>query len=76
MWQFSMHSIFKVFCLGHWWTPRDELYGIIDHSINPGLGLHEPIGIPELSTLDLEVCIIPIFYSTDYFSMIGRYELQ
>ncbi len=63
-----------MFCLGRGWTPDDELYGIADQSINPGLGLHEPVGIPEVSTLHPEVCIIPIFYSTDYFSMTGTYE--
>jgi hypothetical protein len=63
-----------MFCWGRGWTPRDELYGITDQSIDPGLGLHKPIGIPELSTLDPEVCIIPIFYNTDCFSMTGRYE--
>jgi hypothetical protein len=44
-----------MFCLGRGWTPHDELYDIADQLINPGFGLHEPIGIPELSTLDLEV---------------------
>jgi hypothetical protein len=41
-----------MFCLGRGWTPRDELYGIVDQPIDPDLGLHEPIGILELSTLD------------------------
>ncbi len=36
------------------WTPRDGLYGIADQLINLDLSLHGPIGIPELSTLDLE----------------------
>jgi hypothetical protein len=53
MWWSSMRSIPKVFCLGRGWTPRDELYGIADQSIDPGLRLHKPIGIPELSTLGL-----------------------
>jgi len=65
-----------MFCLGHGWTPRDELYGITDQSIDPGRGLHEPIGILELSTVDLEVCIIPIFYSIDCFSVMRRYEFM
>jgi len=63
-----------MFCLGRWWTPRDELYGIVDQSIDPGLSLHEPIGILELSTLDLEVCMIHIVCSIDYFFVIGRYK--
>jgi len=63
-----------MFCLRHGWIPHDELYGIIDQSIDPSIGLHEPIGILEVSTLHPEVCIILISYSTDYFSMIGRYE--
>jgi hypothetical protein len=46
MWWYSMRSIFKVFCLGRRWTPRDELYGIADQSIDPNFGLHELIGIP------------------------------
>jgi hypothetical protein len=53
-----------MFCLGRGWTPRDELYGITDQSIDPDLGLHEPIGIPELSTLDLEECMIPLFITS------------
>jgi hypothetical protein len=40
--------------VGREWTPRDGLYGIADQLIDPGLGLHEPIGIPELSTFDHE----------------------
>jgi hypothetical protein len=47
-----MRSIIQVFCFGRWWTPRDELYGIVDRSIDPSLGLREPIGIPELFTLN------------------------
>jgi hypothetical protein len=63
-WVFKGEAIFSspqkcgdvsMFCLGRGWTPRDELYSIVDHSIDPDLGLHEPIGIPELSTVDLEV---------------------
>jgi hypothetical protein len=49
-----------MFCLGHGWTPRDGLYGITDQSIDLGLGLHEPISILELSTLDPEMCTIHI----------------
>jgi hypothetical protein len=49
-----------MFYLGRGWTPRDELYGIADQSINPDLGLHEPIGILELSTFDLKMCMILI----------------
>jgi hypothetical protein len=63
-----------MFCLGRAWTPRDELYGIAQQSIDLGLGLHELIGIPEVSTFHPEVCIIPSFYSTNCFSMTGRYE--
>jgi hypothetical protein len=69
-----MRNIFLVFCLGHGWTPREELYGIADQSINLGLGLQEPIGISELSTLDLEVCMIPIVCNIDYFFVTGRYK--
>jgi hypothetical protein len=58
--------------VGRGWTPRDELYGIADQLIDAGLGLHKPIGIPELSTFDLQVCMIPIVYSTDCFSVMGR----
>jgi len=43
-----------MFCSGRGWTPRDGLYGIADRSIDPNLGLHGPIGIPELSTLNLK----------------------
>ncbi len=63
-----------MFYLGRRWTPRDVLYGIVDQLIDPGLGLHEPIGIPELSTVDPEVCMIPFIYSTNCFSMTGRYK--
>jgi hypothetical protein len=63
-----------MFCLGRGWTPRDKLYGIADQSIDPSLGLHEPIGILELSTLNPEMSMIPIIYSTDCFSVMGRYE--
>jgi len=41
-----------MFCSGRGWTPRDGLYGIVDHSIDPDLGLHGPIGILELFTLN------------------------
>jgi hypothetical protein len=43
---------FFLVCRG--WTPRDGLYDIADQLIDPGLGLHGPIGIPELSTFDPE----------------------
>jgi hypothetical protein len=32
---------------------RAELYGIADQSIDPDLGLYEPISIPEASTPNL-----------------------
>ncbi len=64
-----------MFCWGRGWTPRDGLYGIADRLIDPGFGLHGPIGILELSTLDLEVCTIPIVCSIDCFSMTGRSKL-
>ncbi len=32
---------------------RAELYGITDQSIDPDLGLYEPISIPEVSTPNL-----------------------
>jgi hypothetical protein len=75
MWRPSMCSILKVFCLGRWWTPRDRLYGIVKHSIDPGLGLHGPIGIPELSTFDLQVCMIRIVYITYSFFVTRRHKL-
>jgi len=74
MWRSFMRSILLMFCLGCGWTPRDELYGIIDQPIDPDLGLHKPIGILELSTLDRRVWTIPIVYGTDCFSMTGRYK--
>jgi hypothetical protein len=43
---------FFLVCRG--WTPRDGLYGIADQLIDPSLGLQGPIGIPVLSTLNLE----------------------
>jgi hypothetical protein len=63
-----------MFCLGCGWTPLDELYGIEDQSIDSSLGLHEPIGIPELSTLDPEVCMIPFVYIIDCFYVTRRYK--
>jgi hypothetical protein len=50
MWQSS-----DVLLWGPGWTPRDKLYGIANQSIDPDLGLHEPIGIPELSTFNAKV---------------------
>ncbi len=41
---------FFIVCRG--WTPHDRLHGIANQLIDLGLGLHGPIGIPELSTLD------------------------
>jgi hypothetical protein len=66
MWESS------IVLFGRGWTSRDELYGIADQSIDPGLGLHEPIGIPELSTFDPKVRTIPIVCSINCFSMTGR----
>jgi len=63
-----------MFCLGCGWTPHDELYGIVDQWINLSLDLHKRIGIPKLSTLDLKVCMIPIVYSTDCFSVTRRHK--
>jgi hypothetical protein len=63
-----------MFCSGRWWIPRDELYGIAAQSIDPDFGLHEPIGIPKVSTLDPDVCMIPIVYSIDCFFVMGKYE--
>jgi len=74
MWRSSVHNILLMFCLGRGWTPRDELYGIADQLIDPGLGLHGPIGIPELSTFDVEVWMIPIVYSVDCFYVTGKYR--
>jgi hypothetical protein len=74
MWQSSMHSILKVFCLGRWWTPRDGLYGIADQSIDSSFGLHGPIGIPELSTFDLQVCMIRIVYITYSFFVTRKHK--
>jgi hypothetical protein len=67
-------AIFRCFVVRCRWTPRDELYGIVDQSIDPGLALHEPIGIPELSTLNLKMCMIPIVYSTDCFYVPRRHK--
>ncbi len=64
-----------MFCWGHGWTPRDGLYGIADQSVDPGLDLHGPISIPELSTLDPKVRTIPIVCSIDCFSVTGRSKL-
>jgi len=64
-----------MFCLGCGWTPRDGLYGIADRSIDPGLGLHGPSGIPELSILDPEVRTIPIVCSIDCFYETRRSKL-
>jgi hypothetical protein len=64
-----------MFCSGRGWTPRDGLYGIADRSIDPNLRLHEPIGIPELSTLDPEVRTIPIVCNIDYFFTTRRFKL-
>jgi hypothetical protein len=57
---------------GHGWTPRDKLYGIVDQLIDPSLGLHEPIGIPKLSTFDLQLCMI-LTISNSFF-VIGLYK--
>ncbi len=74
MWRSSVRNIFLMFCLGRAWTPRDELYGIADQLIDSSLALHEPIGIPELSTLDPKMCMIPLVYSTDCFFVTRRYK--
>ncbi len=58
--------------VGRGWIACDELYGIANQLIDPGLGLHEPIGIPELSTFDLEVCMIFIVYKS--FSVTRLYK--
>ncbi len=50
---FSVLDILAMFCLGCGSTPRDELYGITDQSIDLDLGLYEPIGICKVSTFDL-----------------------
>jgi hypothetical protein len=42
----------SMFSSGREWTPRDELYNIANQSIDLNLGLHEPIGILELSTFN------------------------
>jgi hypothetical protein len=52
--------------VGRGCTPRDGLYGIADQLIDPGLGLHGPIGIPELSTFDLQLCMI-LTVSSSFF---------
>jgi hypothetical protein len=57
---------------GHGWTPCDELYGIADQLIAPGLGLHEQIGIPELSTFDARLCMI-LTVSNNFF-VTGLYK--
>jgi hypothetical protein len=65
-------TILRCFIVGHGWTPRDELYDIANQWIDPGLGLHEPIRIPELSTFDLQVCMILSTYSSP--SVTGLYK--
>jgi hypothetical protein len=65
-------TIFRCFYVGRGWTPRDKLYGIVDQLIDVGLGLHKLIGIPELSTFNLQVCMIPIICSIDCFFVTGR----
>ncbi len=75
MWRSFVRNILLMFYLGHEWTPHDELYDIADQLIDPNFGLHQSIGILELSTFDLEVWMIPIVYSIDYFSMTGRYKI-
>ncbi len=65
-------AIFQCFIVGRGWTPRDELYDIEDQLIDPGFGLYEPIGIPELSTFDLQLCMIPII--SNNFFVTGLYK--
>jgi hypothetical protein len=65
-------TILRCFIVGRGWTPRDELYGIADQLIDPGLGLHGPIGILELSTFDLRLCMIIFAYSSP--SVTGLYK--
>jgi hypothetical protein len=72
MWGSSVCNILLMFCLGRGWTSRDELYDIVDQLIDSSFGLHELINIPELSILDPEVCMIPLVYSIDCFSVTRR----
>ncbi len=65
-------AILWCFYVGRGWTPCEELYGIVDQSINLGLSMHEPIGIPKLSTFDAKLWMIPIVCSTNCFSVTGR----
>jgi hypothetical protein len=59
MGRFFVHIVLLIFCVGRGWTPRDELYGITDQSIDLDLDLYEPIDIPEAFTLTLQMCMIP-----------------
>ncbi len=52
--------------MGRGWTPRDGLYGIADQLIDLGLVLHGPIGILELSTFNLQLCMI-LIVSNSFF---------
>jgi hypothetical protein len=67
MWRSS-----DVLLWGRGWTPRDELYGIANQLIDAGLGLHEPIGIPELSTFNAQLCMI-LTISSNFF-LTGLYK--
>jgi len=49
-----------MFCLRRGLTPHDELYGLTYQLIDPDLGLYEPIGIHEVSTLDRKKNILSI----------------
>jgi hypothetical protein len=51
------------------------LYGIANPSIDPGLGLHRPIAILELSTFDLKLCMIRIIYNIYSFFVTRRCKL-
>jgi len=64
--QSSVRDNLLMFCLRRGWTPRDELYDITDQLIHPDLGLYEPIGILEVSTLDFQMCMIPSCYRLEH----------
>jgi hypothetical protein len=65
-----------MFCLGRGWTPRDELYGITNESIDPDFGLYEPISIPKASSLDLQMCMIPSCQRLEHWSFFCDREMQ
>jgi hypothetical protein len=65
-----------MFCLGRGSTPRNELYGIIDRSIDPDLGMYKLIGMHKVSTLDLQMCMIPSCHCLEHWLLLYDEEMQ